>query len=208
MTFDAAQVKLNSRQLRLAEVLARNYHAKQLQNLSIVNAQNKKINRPSPLLVQFDNLPEEERQAVINTAREILKIILALGYRILEPEQQLKPEDSVLETVSKEIDFDESATVDHLVSLWHSRDHGLWQAQPNLFLIAGKRMLSAGEPLLAYDILSEGVEKMGGESSLEQLTGDQYSLMISLLQQQALSLAQSGASEGLTPFCVHSRIMA
>ncbi|MDH3328015.1 MAG: TRAFs-binding domain-containing protein, partial [Desulfobulbaceae bacterium] len=106
-----------------------------------------------------------------------------------------KPEGFVQGKISQEIDLAESATVDHLVSLWHSRDHELWQTRPNLYLIVGKRMLSAGEPLLAYDILSEGVEKMGGKKSLGQLTGDQYTLLIFLLQQQALSLAQSGASE-------------
>lgn len=191
------QIELSPSLLRLAENLSKIQHEQQQQDLPADGPRkiSQQISEPSPDPISYENLPDTDKQSAIKTAQETLKVVLALGYKILEPEQQLVHKDSVLKTVTAQIDFDAATSVDHLVSIWHSRNHELWQAQPDLFLVAGKRMLSAGEPLLAYDILSEGVDTMGGEDSLDRLTGNRFALLISLLQQQALALAQSGASE-------------
>lgn len=70
-----------------------------------------------------------------------------------------------------------------LLGLWQVRhqDPARWSAGPDLYRLLGERILGLGEPLLAYDVVSDGMELWPADVRLRQL--------------QALALARSGASE-------------
>lgn len=152
------------------------------------------IQKLSPFLILFDELPDSNKTEFISAAENTIKNILDEGYCILKSEDSadLSPE---LESLQKELECKDTSTVDEKALLWRKRNPKLWKKHPSLFLQAGKGMLAAGEPLLAYDILSEGSETMGGLAMLDELKGEPRDLLVSLLQQKALALAQSGASE-------------
>lgn len=46
------------------------------------------INKKTPLLVSYDELPESEKEYDRNTALETLKLIVKLGYKITPPEEK------------------------------------------------------------------------------------------------------------------------
>jgi class 3 adenylate cyclase/tetratricopeptide (TPR) repeat protein len=68
-----------------------------------------------------------------------------------------------------------------LMAIWRSRDPGEWPSSPEIYELLGERILKQGEPLLAYDIISEGLKNCSTGVRLRQLQG--------------LALARSGATE-------------
>ncbi len=73
----------------------------------------------------------------------------------------------------------ELMTLPQLLGLWRSRDVALWKTQPDLYISTAAQMLSLGEPLMAYDVLAEGLSASPQDHRLRQL--------------QALALLRSGA---------------
>ena len=76
------------------------------------------------------------------------------------------------------------ADVVTLLGVWQGRTVEQWAGDPQLYRALGSRLLGAGEPLLAYDVTSEGLEHAPGDVRLRQLQG--------------LALARSGATERAT----------
>ena len=68
-----------------------------------------------------------------------------------------------------------------LMAIWRSRAPEKWSSSPEIYQLLGERMLKHGEPLLAYDIISEGLKNCATDVRLRQLQG--------------LALARSGATE-------------
>src|SRR5262249_37926938 len=68
-----------------------------------------------------------------------------------------------------------------LLALWKERQAERWAETPEIYRQFGQRLLSLGEPLLAYDVLSEGLTKRLEDVRMRQLL--------------ALSLARSGATQ-------------
>jgi class 3 adenylate cyclase/tetratricopeptide (TPR) repeat protein len=56
-----------------------------------------------------------------------------------------------------------------LLSIWRSRDIQLWRDAPELYRMLGTRMLELGEPLMAYDILAEGLHHRPADLRMSQL---------------------------------------
>ncbi|HER63034.1 MAG TPA: DUF4071 domain-containing protein, partial [Desulfobacteraceae bacterium] len=181
----------------LMESLARQTHDKwcndRRQNGWRFGQRHNETHKTSPFLLPYDDLPDNKKQQLLSGAGDTLATIIEEGYSILKAENEtgFAPE---LTTLEKDLESGKASTIDAKLLPWRNRNPQLWRKHPSLYLQAGKGMLSAGEPLLAYDILSEGVETMGGPPMVPELEGEARSLLISLLQQQALSLAQSGAS--------------
>ena len=71
-----------------------------------------------------------------------------------------------------------------VLSLWRvpREDRKSWSHAPEAYRSLGDRILRLGEPLLAYDVVCEGLECFPGDTRLRQLQG--------------LALARSGAHEG------------
>lgn len=83
---DTSDVKLSSQILELTEILARNTHevwAKERikDGWTFGNEINNKL-KTHPSLVEYEKLPEEEKDYDRNTALEAIKLLVHLGYRI------------------------------------------------------------------------------------------------------------------------------
>jgi class 3 adenylate cyclase/tetratricopeptide (TPR) repeat protein len=68
-----------------------------------------------------------------------------------------------------------------LMTMWRLRDPQQWSSSPEVYRLVGEKVLDQGEPLLAYDVVNEGLKKRPKDVRLRQLQG--------------LALARSGASE-------------
>lgn len=68
-----------------------------------------------------------------------------------------------------------------LMTMWRLRDPQQWSEVPEVYRLLGERVLNQGEPLLAYDVVHEGLKNCPDDVRLRQLQG--------------LALARSGATE-------------
>jgi class 3 adenylate cyclase len=75
----------------------------------------------------------------------------------------------------------QSASLAELMSIWRSRVPEEGSGSPALFRCLGERILTQGEPLLAYDVVTAGLTIWPKDTRLRQLQG--------------LALARSGATE-------------
>ena len=130
----------------------------------------------------YDELPESEKQDDRNTAAETLKLILGLGYGL---DRAARPEDTDINTsqphAGRLLEQINSSSLPFLMSLWQSHSFEEWMQTPELYRRMGRRVLKLGQPLLAYDVLTEGLK--GDPSNVE------------MRQQLALALARSGATQ-------------
>jgi class 3 adenylate cyclase len=87
--------------------------------------------------------------------------------------------------VPKEIDklLEVAAPPDlaQLMSVWQARDQTQWSQSPDDYRLLAEKILQQGEPLLAFDVVNEGLSILPGDVRLRQLQG--------------LALARSGATE-------------
>ena len=74
-----------------------------------------------------------------------------------------------------------TATLTELMSVWRARDVEEWSRSPGTYRTLAEKILGQGEPLLAYDVVSEALAKWPEDIRLRQLQG--------------LALARSGATE-------------
>ncbi|HWY50214.1 MAG TPA: TRAFs-binding domain-containing protein [Chthoniobacterales bacterium] len=68
-----------------------------------------------------------------------------------------------------------------LMSIWRARDKAQWSQSPSNYRLLAEKILRKGEPLLAFDVVREGLSILPTDVRLRQLQG--------------LALARSGASE-------------
>jgi class 3 adenylate cyclase len=91
-------------------------------------------------------------------------------------------EDSPLPgPVSPEADIG-SMNLAELLGVWRSRVAEVWQEEPGLYIMTAEQMLKLGEPLMAYDVLTEGLKFSSTNIRLRQL--------------QALALLRTGVADG------------
>lgn len=83
--------------------------------------------------------------------------------------------------IDKLLEWDASADLAQLMSIWQGRDKTGWSQSPNDYRLLAEKILQQGEPLLAFDVVSEGLSILPGDVRLRQLQG--------------LALARSGATE-------------
>ena len=85
-----------------------------------------------------------------------------------------------IRTPSELVDQIGSLNLASLLALWHSRSSDEWANTAEIYRHLGQRVLKLGEPLLAYDVLTEGLKTSPMDVRLQQLL--------------ALALARSGAT--------------
>lgn len=188
---DTSSIELPGDILELSEQLARNTHEtwarQRLKDGWRYGPERDDARKEHPCLVPYDDLPESEKQYDRNTALETLKTIMSLGYRLesSDPEGD-QADDSAADANGKtdalrrSLQGLDELDLSSLFSLWQSRDPEQWSGNSETYLNLGLRILRAGEPLLAYDILTEGLKSWPKD--------------VRLRQQQALALARSGAT--------------
>ena len=189
---DSSHIKLSKDLENLAEILARNTHDVWAQERIAegwdFGIQRNDARREHPDLVPYENLSESERNYDRQTARETIKALLARGYRIEAPERSAFREGD--SSVSKENKGTEARSVEMnlasedkatIFKLWAGRDLRFDLRSPQTYRAVAERLLRVGEPLVAYDVASEGLRVFAHDTRLRQL--------------QALALGRSGAIE-------------
>jgi class 3 adenylate cyclase len=141
-----------------------------------------------PSLIPYEKLSEAEKQYGRNVALETLKAILALGYRI-EGTGGEAAQGPASADVPLELDaFAQSLAAlewRDLLEIWRVHKREEWAHAPGRYIALGDRLIKLGEPLLAYDAVSEGLSHAPGAVHYQ----------VRLRQLQALSLARSGATQ-------------
>ncbi|HEY9879863.1 MAG TPA: TRAFs-binding domain-containing protein [Leptolyngbyaceae cyanobacterium] len=185
-------ITLTSEHFELAELQAEHGHAQWIQALQRLGWQHgmqfDPINQTHPHLKPFKDLPlpvkEEKRQVFLDS----LKVLLALGYRLeAQPENIPRVVGKAEATLLGEGQALTSSPTpmpkpDKLTSLMALRRDILkgQQSIPESYCTLGDILLQMGEPLLAYDVLVEGLQQWPSYLRLQQLV--------------ALALARSGAT--------------
>lgn len=131
----------------------------------------------------YEELPETEKQDHRNTAIETLKLILSSGYKLERSDGRTVSDDGKSRELTNLADTVtiESLNLPGSIALWQSRDAEAWTEASDLYHRLARRVLKLGEPLLAYDILTEALKVDSADVQLRQML--------------ALALARSGATQ-------------
>jgi class 3 adenylate cyclase len=176
---DTRNIKLPEELVQLTERVAANVHHRWVQERLAEGwrpgAKRNEDTRETPLLVPYDQLSEQEKEYDRITALETVKSILALGFAISPPKSNGSTELS--EEMLKR--WESSPSVSDLLSARRFVEEKNI-ADPRAYRVLAQQLLRKGEPLIAYDIASDGLKLAEGDVRLRQL--------------QALALARSGAT--------------
>jgi class 3 adenylate cyclase len=145
-----------------------------------------------PCLVEYDQLPESEKEVDRRTARTSIQGLLDLGFEVLPPKRKQADEHQHFARFLQALASTATIPLAELRSIWSQCSSSPFLCPPEIHLRLGERMLKQGEAILAYDVLSQGL------GALEQGPGaneDRGPLQLRMTQLLALALAQSGAAE-------------
>jgi class 3 adenylate cyclase len=185
---DTTGVTLPESLEKLTEALAENSHdlwakGRMAQGWSYGPERDDK-EKTHPDLVPYGELPDSEKAYDRVTAMEALKAIIALGYEIVPPDKVKSsrsgdPDDFIRDMAGRlrrKGNLDPKALLDMWAILRAEREAG----DSGVYALLGNRILKAGEPLLSYDVIAEGLKLWPQDVRLRQLQG--------------LALARSGAT--------------
>jgi len=195
---DTSDIKINKSLSNLTDELARNIHdiwaLGRIEEGWTYGHERSDKKKTTPCLVEYSKLPDSEKEYDTNTAIGTLKIIVKLGYKIQKPsEQSVEKTKNSIENILSEINLITTKSINDIVSVWLKHDSNIWSKHPEIYLYFGEKVLSSGETLIAYDILTKGLESFKNVYFIKQVDSKQQATYLRLRQQQALSLAQSGA---------------
>jgi class 3 adenylate cyclase/tetratricopeptide (TPR) repeat protein len=190
---DASRFTLSREVSDLRDLLARNVHERwaklRMEGGWRHGLDRNDVGKEHPGLVPFEELPESEKEYDRQTALETVRTLLALGYTIQPPAA-----GSPIPSQRLPIAFD--AGPDKLLQLlrdpaqqncaslqrlWRAHDPNTWAGNADAYKVLAEKILKLGEPLLAYDVIAEGIKNSPKDVRLRQLL--------------ALALARSGAAQ-------------
>jgi class 3 adenylate cyclase/tetratricopeptide (TPR) repeat protein len=186
---DTRTITLPTEIVELTEQLARNTHEnwarQRISDGWRYGPVHNDARKEHPGLVPYEELSETEKQYDRTTALETLKTIMLLGYRLESPGLEGSQDAGVstdTELAALRTTLDNLSTLDlaSLFTLWQSHNPEQWSSTPKIYISLGDQILKSGEPLLAHDVLLEGLKHWPMDVRLRQL--------------QALALARSGAT--------------
>lgn len=187
---DTSGLVLTPEIARLTETLARNAH-ENWASLRITEGwsygpHRDDLKKEHPNLVPYEQLSESEKQYDRQTALQSIKALLAMGYTIQPPlgtslsGEETPASPGGVTSVLQLLRDGSQPDLAVLQSFWRARDPKVWSANPEPYRLLGERILKLGEPLLAYDVVAEGLKSFPQDARLRQLF--------------ALALARSGAA--------------
>ncbi|BAY22651.1 hypothetical protein NIES2100_24140 [Calothrix sp. NIES-2100] len=182
---DTSKVTINTEHLKLTELLAKNTHEiwaqQRIEEGWKFGTQRDDVRKEHPGLVPYEELSESEKQYDRNTALGVIKMLLALGYRIEGERTPLadEREDQQLALMLKNLKESSQLNLNSLLAIKREtikiRPHS-----PDIYIALGEKILQLGEPLMAYDVITEGLKHWENNIRLKQLL--------------ALALARSGST--------------
>jgi class 3 adenylate cyclase/tetratricopeptide (TPR) repeat protein len=187
---DTLRLALTPQVAKLSEVLAKNVH-ENWAKLRIAEGwhfgpRRDDQKKEHPNLVPYEQLPESERQYDRQTALESVKALLAMGFTMQAPadtgiSSAVAPRalGRAPTTLSQLLTDGSQPDLALLQGLWRAHESESWSGAPEPYRLLGERMLKVGEPLVAYDVVAEGMKSFPQDLRLRQLL--------------ALALARSGA---------------
>ncbi len=203
MDNDRAQIPADL--LELVEKLAENTHnawsAQRLAEGWSYGPERDDFKKTHPCLVPYQELPESEKEYDRKISLGTLQTILGWGYRITSPAEQTrgKPGSGFLPPEGEDPSQRRGRELPRLdlnktLALWQSLkslDEGVPEKSYEDF---GQHLLRLGEPLMAYDLISEGLRPWPQNTRLRQLRA--LALLRSGAVQQALTLLEKLYEEG------------
>ncbi|NET12789.1 MAG: DUF4071 domain-containing protein, partial [Okeania sp. SIO1H6] len=185
---DTSKVNLTTEHLKITELLAKNTHeiwAKQRFSEGWKYGKNRDdAQKLHPGLVPYEELPESEKEYDRVVSMGVIKTLLAIGYRIegseTTTEKTATVDDNNLSLILESLKKSSQLNLKSLQTI-RRETINLHLRYPEIFRILGEYILKLGEPLMAYDILSEGLKEWPNDIRLQQLL--------------VLSLARSGATQ-------------
>jgi class 3 adenylate cyclase/tetratricopeptide (TPR) repeat protein len=187
---DTSRLALTPEIAQLSELLAMNTH-ENWAKLRIAEGWHYGPHRDDqqkehPNLVPYEQLTESERQYDRQTAMESIKALLAMGYTIQPPvgpsisSEGTSPASArALTSVLQLLKDCSQPDLALLQGFWRAHDPEVWSVSPEPYRLLGEKVLKLGEPLVAYDVVAEGMKSFPQDLRLRQLL--------------ALALARSGA---------------
>ena len=145
-----------------------------------------------PCLVEYDQLPENEKDVDRRTAWTSIQGLLDLGFEILPPKPEQAGEAQPFADVLQQLESTARISLADLRKLWSQCSSSPVPCPAELHLRLGERMLKQGEAILAYDVLSAGLAALERETGAKDTNAP---LQLRVTQLLALALAQSGASD-------------
>lgn len=185
---DTSDVRLPEGLCKLIELLAQNNHdiwaQQRIAEQWEYGPERDDIHKKHPDLMPYSDLPESEKDYDRITVMEILKTIVALGYRIERPPRDSSSDSdfaySVIAEALEQLKSPAQLNRATLLSIWEYLSSKRWAGTSEIYKLLGNRFLKFGEPLLAYDVINEGLMHWRTDLRLRQLLG--------------LALARSGAN--------------
>ncbi len=144
-----------------------------------------------PCLVGYEQLPESEKEVDRRTARTAIEGLLGLGFEVLPPTQSVAAESTVFAPVLRRLESTTTIPLSELRDLWSQCRSSPLRWPVAIPLGVGERMLRQGEPILAYDVLMQGLAALTQDPGGRGADAPGRRRLTQLL---ALALAQSGAT--------------
>ncbi|MCG7853646.1 MAG: hypothetical protein MIO92_14100 [Methanosarcinaceae archaeon] len=186
---DTSGVKLPKGLRKLTEKLAENNHdlwgKKRLAEGWIYGPNRDDNKKTHPDLIPYSDLSDSEKEYDRITAMEGLKAIIALGYQIEPPSSKPPPNKDyphkAIEEMVRQLKDSDQLDVQALLRMGSFLGAEYYAGSPKVYALLAEFTLRAGEPLLAYDVISTGLGYWPKNVRLRQLQG--------------LALARSHATE-------------
>ncbi len=184
---DTSEVVIDTEHLKLTELLAKNTHdiwaQQRLADGWQYGPQRDDSLKQHPGLIPYEDLPDSEKEYDRLTALGVIKTLLALGYRLegqrAIPNQPDPDEEAKVVTLLKDLKKSGEINISSLLNI-HRETIKIKPHTPIIYQVLGEAILQLGEPLMAYDVLKEGLKQWPDDVRLRQLI--------------ALALARSGAT--------------
>jgi len=191
---DTSKITLDESLIDLTERLSHNIHEVwskgRLEDGWVYGEKRDDTRKLHPCLIPYSELSETEKDFDRNSAIETLKFIVKLGCQITSPYSLSFSEKDKLAVKLQLDNILKTKLLSDLVSVWRDHNQTIWKTEPGIYLQLGLCFLKSSEPLLAYDVFSEGLECFPEPTILSD---DDKKLFINMSQQQALALAETGA---------------
>ena len=174
---DIAGIELTPELRRISELLAENTHniwAKgRIAEGWRYGPERNDVRKEHPCIVPYSQLPELEKDYDRRTAMGAIQALMALGYSVCPPADAGAAGEAVREqeASARNAAIQKAAQGDPVAlhALWAEHHKEAWQSSPEPYALLSDKFHRRGEPLLSFDVASEGLTFFSNHVRLRQL---------------------------------------
>ena len=204
-SLDLTQVEIPPDLIDLVEHLAKITHDNWLKQRVadgwVHGKQRNDLLKEHPCIVSYEELPESEKEYDRKISLGVVQAMLALGYRVESPASPglsgpacTLPVYGDVAAVQRLGDDLNNLDLAKSLELWQTLKSASGPFPTKIYQDLGQHVMRLGEPLLAYDVVAEGLKLWPQETRLRQLLA--LALLRSGAVQQALEVLQKLVDEG------------